>query len=286
VAVVIDWLKPRVILGLARRRVLAGRDAVEGLVSLVLFRQMEADDLIETMGFAEADHTRILQQRLDEETRRFQTLELAHHGAVAELKRRLEVETKRYEALEGAKLADEKALLAAQLANAKLRGPILAAMGPDPNKPGPSRPGADKGRIAIVTPDIVGPVKNGGIGTACFHYARTRRTRTWNVCLQHHASRLIAALDGDAFHREWAKVRHFKAELSEVSRAADSGFHWDNNFFPNLDGTVLLPSQTVSAGTRVRDWLRILDAHCRVRAPRERLGPPRRGGATPHAEAR
>lgn len=30
-----------------------------------------------------------------------------------------------------------------------------------------------KGRIAIVTPDIVGPVKNGGIGTACFHYART-----------------------------------------------------------------------------------------------------------------
>ena len=32
---------------------------------------------------------------------------------------------------------------------------------------------AYKGRIAIVTPDIVGPVKNGGIGTACFHYART-----------------------------------------------------------------------------------------------------------------
>ena len=28
-------------------------------------------------------------------------------------------------------------------------------------------------RIIIVTPDIVGPVKNGGIGTACFHYART-----------------------------------------------------------------------------------------------------------------
>lgn len=28
-------------------------------------------------------------------------------------------------------------------------------------------------RIAIVTPDIVGPIKNGGIGTACYHYART-----------------------------------------------------------------------------------------------------------------
>jgi glycosyltransferase involved in cell wall biosynthesis len=28
-------------------------------------------------------------------------------------------------------------------------------------------------RVMIVTPDIVGPVKNGGIGTACFHYART-----------------------------------------------------------------------------------------------------------------
>lgn len=28
-------------------------------------------------------------------------------------------------------------------------------------------------QVLIVTPDIVGPVKNGGIGTACFHYART-----------------------------------------------------------------------------------------------------------------
>lgn len=26
--------------------------------------------------------------------------------------------------------------------------------------------------VPIVTPDIVGPVRNGGIGTACFHYAR------------------------------------------------------------------------------------------------------------------
>jgi len=30
-----------------------------------------------------------------------------------------------------------------------------------------------RGHVIIVTPDIVGPVKNGGIGTACFHYART-----------------------------------------------------------------------------------------------------------------
>ena len=27
--------------------------------------------------------------------------------------------------------------------------------------------------VLIVTPDVVGPTKNGGIGTACFHYART-----------------------------------------------------------------------------------------------------------------
>lgn len=27
--------------------------------------------------------------------------------------------------------------------------------------------------VIIVTPDIIGPIKNGGIGTACFHYART-----------------------------------------------------------------------------------------------------------------
>jgi glycosyltransferase involved in cell wall biosynthesis/GT2 family glycosyltransferase len=36
-----------------------------------------------------------------------------------------------------------------------------------------SKRGTRKGRIALVTPDIVGPVKNGGIGTACFHYARS-----------------------------------------------------------------------------------------------------------------
>jgi hypothetical protein len=26
--------------------------------------------------------------------------------------------------------------------------------------------------ICIVTPDIIGPIRNGGIGTACFHLAR------------------------------------------------------------------------------------------------------------------
>jgi GT2 family glycosyltransferase/glycosyltransferase involved in cell wall biosynthesis len=39
----------------------------------------------------------------------------------------------------------------------------------DPLTPTPEFP--DTG-ICIVTPDIVGPVKNGGIGTACYHFAR------------------------------------------------------------------------------------------------------------------
>ena len=39
----------------------------------------------------------------------------------------------------------------------------------DPLTPTPNLP--DTG-ICIVTPDVVGPVKNGGIGTACYHYAR------------------------------------------------------------------------------------------------------------------
>jgi len=39
----------------------------------------------------------------------------------------------------------------------------------------------DKGNIAIITPDIVGPVKNGGIGTACFHYARTLANAGYRV---------------------------------------------------------------------------------------------------------
>jgi glycosyltransferase involved in cell wall biosynthesis len=36
-------------------------------------------------------------------------------------------------------------------------------------------------RIAIVTPDIVGPVKNGRIGTACFRYARTLANAGYKV---------------------------------------------------------------------------------------------------------
>lgn len=38
-----------------------------------------------------------------------------------------------------------------------------------------------RGRVIIVTPDIVGPVKNGGIGTACFHYARTLASADYAV---------------------------------------------------------------------------------------------------------
>lgn len=35
--------------------------------------------------------------------------------------------------------------------------------------------------FVIVTPDIVGPVKNGGIGTACYHYARTLAKAGYSV---------------------------------------------------------------------------------------------------------
>jgi O-antigen biosynthesis protein len=38
-----------------------------------------------------------------------------------------------------------------------------------------------KGYVAIITPDIVGPIKNGGIGTACFHYARTLANAGYRV---------------------------------------------------------------------------------------------------------
>jgi len=55
------------------------------------------------------------------------------------------------------------------------------AWSPDDTRPNASGRDARKGRIAIVSPDIVGPVKNGGIGTACFHYARTLARAAYEV---------------------------------------------------------------------------------------------------------
>ncbi len=46
-------------------------------------------------------------------------------------------------------------------------------MTPRPGRASTLKPAGSQGRVTIVTPDIVGPVKNGGIGTACFHYARS-----------------------------------------------------------------------------------------------------------------
>ena len=39
--------------------------------------------------------------------------------------------------------------------------------------PGAGSPEARVEAVCIVTPDLVGPVKNGGIGTACLHFARS-----------------------------------------------------------------------------------------------------------------
>jgi glycosyltransferase involved in cell wall biosynthesis len=57
---------------------------------------------------------------------------------------------------------------------------------------------ASPGRIAIVTPDIVGPVKNGGIGTACFHYARTL------AVAGHHVEILFSGEIGEEKRRYWS----------------------------------------------------------------------------------
>ena len=110
-AAIINWLStPRVILGLGRRRLLAGMLAVQGLVVLEIQRRIDADGLM-----------RILTSPDDLERR----------NVSAELQRSLEVEGRRFQdlkqrfrALEEAKLADEKALLVAQIAHAKLLGPI------------------------------------------------------------------------------------------------------------------------------------------------------------------
>jgi hypothetical protein len=84
--------------------------AVQGLVVLEIQRRIDADGLM-----------RILTSPDDLERR----------NVSAELQRSLEVEGRRFQdlkqrfrALEEAKLADEKALLVAQIAHAKLLGPI------------------------------------------------------------------------------------------------------------------------------------------------------------------
>ena len=56
-----------------------------------------------------------------------------------------------------------------------------------------------KGRVIIVTPDIVGPVKNGGIGTACFHYARSLANAGYHVEV------LFSGTIGDVERQRWAK---------------------------------------------------------------------------------
>jgi predicted O-methyltransferase YrrM len=101
-AAVIDWLSaPRVILGLGRRHLFAGIDAVQGLVVFEMQRR------IDESGLLRGSNAQLL--------------------SAAELKRSLEIEVRRFldldqrfRALEAAKLSDEQALLAAQIANAKL----------------------------------------------------------------------------------------------------------------------------------------------------------------------
>jgi glycosyltransferase involved in cell wall biosynthesis/GT2 family glycosyltransferase len=56
-----------------------------------------------------------------------------------------------------------------------------------------------KGRVIIVTPDIVGPVKNGGIGTACFHYARSLANAGY------HAEVLFSGTIGEVERQRWAR---------------------------------------------------------------------------------
>ena len=108
-ATVIEWLSaPRVILGLGRRRLLAGMHATSELVVLEMRQRTEVYRLARSSASPEAARSQDPEQR-------FQALE------------------KRFRALEAAKLEDEKALLVAQIAYAKLlyrsRRPTMTTAG-------------------------------------------------------------------------------------------------------------------------------------------------------------
>ena len=114
----IDWLSaPRVILGLGRRRMLVGVDAVQRLVMLEIQRRIDASGLMPVSTSSDGPQLRSipeeLQRSLEVEACRFQ-----------ESERRFQALEQRFHALEAAKLADEKTLLATQIAYAKLLGPI------------------------------------------------------------------------------------------------------------------------------------------------------------------
>jgi predicted O-methyltransferase YrrM len=99
------WLaKPRVVFGLARRRALAGMQSVQGLVVIAL--ESHLDFALRPCGAS---------QPLSAGTS-------ADTGELQRLRETLEVLQRRFTALEAAKVADEKALLEADLIIARLRG--------------------------------------------------------------------------------------------------------------------------------------------------------------------
>lgn len=103
----IGWLsRPRVILGLARRCALAGTNAVQGLVVMIMESAL--------------DPVQSLPSWASEQLYQFE-------HTIKDLEKRLAAEARRFQALEAAKLEDERALLEAQLAVAKLRGPIVTS---------------------------------------------------------------------------------------------------------------------------------------------------------------
>ena len=117
----IDWLSaPRVILGLGRRRMFAGMDAVQRLVVFEIQRRIDASGSMRVSASSDGPQLRStpgeLQRSLGVEARQFQDLE-----------QRFQALEQRFRALEAAKLSDEKALLATQIAYAKLLGPIASS---------------------------------------------------------------------------------------------------------------------------------------------------------------
>ena len=70
---------------------------------------------------------------------------------------------------------------------------------PEPAGHAPTRNGGRTAHVTIVTPDIVGPVKNGGIGTACFHYARSLAGAGYAVEV------LFSGTVGDEARQRWSR---------------------------------------------------------------------------------
>lgn len=82
--------------------------------------------------------------------------------------------------------------------------------------------------VIIVTPDIVGPVKNGGIGTACFHYARSLANAGIETSVLFTGNIISEEIDKWKLYYRGMKINFFSLDDISDSKYHTHGSRWHN----------------------------------------------------------